>query len=89
MLFRSDVFTQLKSQNLTVDYSTLYNSVSADCSKTLAQIIARNADIIITAQDVQYHIDTIKTAKLLQNEAKEFSAQQLAARIERLKEKKK
>lgn len=79
----------LYRQSHSVDFAVLTHNVSGGLTKTLAQIIARNADIIITAQDVQMHIDNLKTAKLAQSEAAEKSVEELAARIQSLKEKKK
>ena len=57
--------------------------------KNLAKINATNAEIIVSARDLQMHIDKLKSAPLGQNEAKNASVEDLAEHIKKLAEKKK
>ena len=82
-------FSQLVSQQMTVDYPTLKYHMPEESAKVLAGIFARNADIIITGKDVQMHIENLLTAKLSQSEASEMNVDDLAQRIKSFKEKKK
>ena len=82
-------FVNLIEQHVAVDYATLAYHLPEESSKALAGIFARNGDIIITAKDVQMHIENLLTAKLSQSEASEKSVDEIAQRIKSLKEKKK
>ena len=55
----------------------------------LAKINADNADIIITADDLQMHIKNLISAPKEQNEIKNTSKEDLAKWVDSLKEKKK
>ena len=83
------VYCSLKAQGNYVSYALLCHYVEDNVKKELAKINASNSDIIITTADVQMHIDNLKTARLVQQEVKNSSVEQLAQRIESLKEKRK
>ena len=57
--------------------------------KSGKKINADNADIIITADDLQMHINNLKSAPKGQNEIKNTSKEDLAKWVSGLKEKKK
>ena len=82
-------FRELKAENQTVGYALLYQFLDDDTRKSLAKINATLTDIIMTAEDLQLHIDQLKAAPMGQNEVKNASLEDLAKHIEKLKEKKK
>ena len=84
-----EAYKKLKAENHDVSYALLCHYLDGDVRKELAKINAGKADIIITAEDMQMHINNLKSAPMGQSEIKSASVEDLAKRIESLKEKKK
>lgn len=84
-----EVYKRLKSEGENVSYALLCHYIEEPARKDLAKINATNADIIITSKDLQMHIDNLKSAPLQQQDIKKTSVEDLAQRIQGLKEKKK
>ena len=82
-------YKRLKSEGESVSYALLCHYLDEETRKNLAKINATNAEIIITQNDLQMHIDKLKSAPLGQNEVKNTSKEDLAKWVESLKEKKK
>lgn len=82
-------YKKLKAEGHDVSYALLCHYLDGDVRKELAKINAGKADIIITAEDMQMHINNLKSAPMGQSEIKSASVEDLAKRIESLKEKKK
>jgi replicative DNA helicase len=82
-------YKRLKSEGESVSYALLCHYLDEETRKSLAKINATNAEIIITQNDLQMHIDKLKSAPLGQNEVKNTSKEDLAKWVESLKEKKK
>ena len=82
-------YKRLKSEGQDVSYVLLCHYLDESTRKNLAKINATNAEIIMTAADLQMHINNLRTAPMGQNEIKQTSVEDLAKRIESLKEKKK
>lgn len=82
-------YKRLKSEGQNVSYALLCHYLDESTRKNLAKINATNAEIIMTAADLQMHINNLRTAPMAQNEIKQTSVEELAKRIESLKEKKK
>lgn len=84
-----EIYSRLKQEGEDVSYALLCHYLEESARKDLAKINATNADIIITEKDVQMHIDNLKSAKLQHQDLKQTSIEDLAQRIQGLKEKKK
>lgn len=82
-------YKRLKAEGENVSYALLCHYLDEETRKNLAKINATNAEIIMTAADLQMHIDNLKSAPMGQSEIKSTSVEDLAKRIEQLKEKKK
>ncbi|MBQ7816542.1 MAG: DNA primase, partial [Oscillospiraceae bacterium] len=82
-------YKKLKAEGQSVSYALLCHYLDGETRKNLAKINADNADILITAEDLQMHINNLKSAPMGQSEIKSASVEDLAKRIEKLKEKKK
>ena len=82
-------YKRLKEEGQSVSYSLLCHYLDDEARKNLAKINATNAEIIVSTQDLQMHIDKLKSAPLGQNEAKNASVEDLAEHIKKLAEKKK
>ena len=82
-------YKKLKAEGHDVSYALLCHYLDGEVRKELAKINAGKADIIITAEDMQMHINNLKSAPMGQSEIKSASVEDLAKRIESLKEKKK
>ncbi|MEG1050179.1 MAG: DnaB-like helicase N-terminal domain-containing protein, partial [Oscillospiraceae bacterium] len=84
-----EVYKKLKSENEDVSYALLCHYLEDGARKDLAKINATNADILIKEADVQMHIDNLKSAPLQRQDIKQTSVEDLAQRIQNLKERKK
>ena len=82
-------YTKLKADGQEVSYALLCHYLDQETRQILAKINADNADIIITADDLQMHINNLKSAPKGQNEIKNTSKEDLAKWVSGLKEKKK
>ncbi|MBQ5782827.1 MAG: DNA primase [Oscillospiraceae bacterium] len=82
-------YKRLKEEGQSVSYSLLCHYLDDEARKNLAKINATNAEIIVSTQDLQMHIDKLKSAPLGRNEAKNASVEDLAEHIKKLAEKKK
>ncbi|MBQ3394648.1 MAG: DNA primase [Oscillospiraceae bacterium] len=82
-------FSDLISQGISVDYSTLSYYLSDSARQTLAMVFARNADTVIGERDVDMYINNLLTAKMSQSEIGEKSLDELKERLDRMREKKK
>lgn len=81
-------FKKLKGETDSVSYALLCQYLPENTRKTLAQINAKVADIIIDEKDLQMHINNLKSAPMSSEDIKNTSAEDLAKRIESLREKK-
>ncbi len=82
-------YKTLKEEGQDVSYALLCHLLDEETRKILAKINVDNADIIITQNDLQMHIDNLKSAPMGQNEIRQTSVEDLQKRIESLKEKRK
>ncbi len=82
-------YKKLKAEGYDVGYALLCHYLDEQTRKDLAKINASKSDIITTAEDMQMHINNLKSAPMGQLEIKSASVEELAKRIESLKEKKK
>ncbi len=82
-------YKKLKEEGHDVSYALLCHYLDGDTRKELAKINAGKADILITAEDMQMHINNLKTAPMGQDKIKNTSPEDLQKLVESLKEKKK
>ena len=82
-------YKKLKADGQEVSYALLCHYLDQETRQILAKINADNADIIITADDLQMHIKNLISAPKEQNEIKNTSKEDLAKWVDSLKEKKK
>ena len=82
-------FSDLISQGISVDYSTLSYYLSDSARQTLAMVFARNADTVRGERDVDMYINNLLTAKMSQSEIGEKSLDELKERLDQMREKKK
>ena len=82
-------YKKLKQEGQDVSYALLCHYLDDETRKILAKINASNADIIITQNDLQMHIDNLKLAPMGQNEIVQTSVEDLQKWVESLKEKRK
>lgn len=82
-------FKNLMDMGENRDYGNLTYYLSEDCKSEMAMILARNADMKIGEKDLEMYVQNLLTSKLTRAEMGDSTVEELAKRVQQMKDIKK